>query len=33
MEYVILNNGVKMPNIGIGTFTLSPADAENSEKH
>lgn len=30
MEYVKLNNGVKMPNVGIGTFMLSPADAENS---
>ena len=30
MQYVKLNNGVKMPNIGIGTFTLKPQDAENS---
>jgi len=27
-----LNNGVKIPNIGIGTFLLSPEDAENSVK-
>ena len=25
-----MNNGLKCPMIGIGTFTLSPADAENS---
>ncbi|MCI6935205.1 MAG: aldo/keto reductase [Porcincola intestinalis] len=30
MEYVILNNGVNCPVIGIGTFMLTPADAENS---
>ncbi len=30
MEYIVLNNGVKCPVIGIGTYTLSPADAENS---
>ena len=30
MEYIVLNNGVKCPVIGIGTFMLSPADAENS---
>ncbi len=30
MEYIVLNNGVKCPMIGIGTFTLSPAEAENS---
>lgn len=30
MEYVVLNNGVKCPVVGIGTFMLSPADAENS---
>ena len=30
MEYLELNNGVKCPVIGIGTFMLSPADAENS---
>ena len=32
MEYVILNNGVKCPVVGIGTFMLSPTDAENSVK-
>ena len=30
MEYIVLNNGVKCPVIGIGTFMLSPVDAENS---
>ena len=30
MEYIVLNNGVKCPIIGIGTFMLSPVDAENS---
>lgn len=30
MEYIKLNNDVKCPVIGIGTFMLSPADAENS---
>ena len=30
MEYVTLNNGIKCPVVGIGTFMLSPAEAENS---
>lgn len=30
MEYVTLNNGSKCPVIGIGTFMISPADAEVS---
>lgn len=30
MEYVTLNNGNKCPVIGIGTFMISPADAEVS---
>ena len=30
MEYLTLNNGLECPVIGIGTFMLSPADAENS---
>ena len=30
MEYVTLNNELKCPVIGIGTFMLSPAEAENS---
>lgn len=30
MEYLELNNGVGMPNVGIGTFMLQPDDAENS---
>ena len=25
MEYITLNNGVKMPMAGLGTFLLSPA--------
>ena len=32
MEYVTLNNGIKCPLVGIGTFMLSPADAENSTR-
>lgn len=30
MEYAMLNNGVKMPMAGIGTFLLSPDEAEVS---
>lgn len=30
MEYIALNNGNKCPVIGIGTFMISPADAEIS---
>ena len=30
MEYLELNNKMKCPVVGIGTYTLSPADAENS---
>lgn len=30
MKTIKLNNGVQMPMLGLGTFTLSPADAENS---
>ncbi len=30
MEFMKLNNGSEFPVIGIGTFMLSPADAENS---
>ena len=30
MEYITLNNGVNCPAVGIGTYMLSPADAENS---
>ena len=33
MEYVTLNNGVKMPMAGIGTFLLTPDEAENSVAH
>ena len=30
MEYIVLNNGVKMPMAGIGTFLLTPDEAEAS---
>ena len=30
MEYLTLNNGLKCPAAGIGTYLLAPADAENS---
>ena len=30
MEYVTLNNGINMPMAGIGTFLLSPDEAETS---
>ena len=30
MEYITLNNGLQCPVIGIGTFMLSPTDAQNS---
>ena len=30
MEYLTLNNGLQCPAIGIGTYMLSPEDAENS---
>ena len=30
MEYIMLNNGVRMPMAGIGTFMLSPDEAEAS---
>ncbi|MCD7882082.1 MAG: aldo/keto reductase [Clostridiales bacterium] len=30
MEYVTMNNGGKCPVIGIGTYTIAPADAERS---
>lgn len=30
MEYMKLNNGLKIPAAGIGTFLLQPADAEKS---
>lgn len=30
MEHIALNNGVKMPMAGIGTFLLSPDEAETS---
>ena len=30
MEYMELNNGLKCPVIGIGTYMLTPAQAENS---
>jgi diketogulonate reductase-like aldo/keto reductase len=30
MQYITLNNGIECPAVGIGTFMLSPAEAENS---
>ena len=30
MENVKLNNGLECPVVGIGTFMLTPVDAENS---
>lgn len=33
MEYAILNNGIKMPMAGIGTFLLTPDEAEASVLH
>ena len=30
MEYITLNNGVKMPMAGIGAFMMSPAEAESA---
>ena len=30
MEYAVLNNGVKMPMAGIGSFLLTPDVAEAS---
>jgi diketogulonate reductase-like aldo/keto reductase len=30
MEYLTLNNGIKCPVVGIGTFMLKPEEAENS---
>lgn len=30
MDCFVLNNGLQCPVIGIGTFMLSPAEAENS---
>lgn len=30
MEYTTLNNGVKMPTVGIGVFTFTPEEAEKS---
>ena len=32
MEYITLNNGIQCPLDGIGTFMLSPAEAENSTR-
>lgn len=33
MEYVTLNNGVKMPMAGLGTFLLSPACYDFAEAY
>ncbi len=33
MEYLTLNNGVKMPMAGIGTFQMSPQEAQEATSH
>ena len=33
MEYITLNNGVKMPMAGLGTFLLSPACYDVAEAY
>ena len=33
MEYATLNNGIKMPMAGIGTFLLTPEEADTSVLH
>lgn len=30
MEYITLNNGIKMPMVGLGTYLLTPDEAEAS---
>lgn len=30
MKTIVLNNGIEMPMLGIGTFNLSPDQAERS---
>lgn len=30
MEYITLNNGVRMPSVGLGTFLMSPSQAESA---
>lgn len=30
MEYLVLNNKVECPVVGIGTYLLTPEEAENS---
>ena len=30
MEYIELNNGIKMPMLGLGPYLLTPDEAENS---
>ena len=30
MEFLTLNNGILCPAVGIGTFMLTPAEAENT---
>ena len=32
MQYITLNNGVKMPQLGLGTYLLEPDDAEAAVK-
>lgn len=30
MEYITLNNGIKIPQLGLGTYLLKPDDAQSS---
>ena len=30
MDYITLNNGVKIPQLGLGTYLLKPDDAQSS---
>lgn len=30
MEYIELNNWIKMPMLGLGTYLVTPDEAENS---
>ena len=33
MESIKLNNGVEMPTVGIGVFTITPDEAESSPQN
>ena len=30
MDYITLNNGIKIPQLGLGTYLLKPDDAQSS---